>query len=68
MNSSWLTIRLAARRAQVSEGTIRREIRARRMTAARVGGRRSWRLKEAWIDQWLEACQQPAIQLRQVGV
>ena len=67
MNPSWLTVKQAAARAQVSEATVRREVKARRMTATRVGGRRSWRLREEWVDEWLQACQQPAIQLRQIG-
>jgi excisionase family DNA binding protein len=58
----WLTMRQAAERAQVSEATIRREIKARRMTAARIGGRRSWRLRPEWVDEWLQASAQPAIQ------
>jgi excisionase family DNA binding protein len=68
MNSAWLTVRQAAERAQVSEATIRREVKARRLTAARVGGRRSWRFRPEYVDEWLQASQQPAIQLREARV
>ena len=60
----WLTVKQAAARAQVSEATVRREVKSRRITAARVGGRRSWRLRPEWVDQWLQATAQPAIQER----
>jgi excisionase family DNA binding protein len=62
--TEWLTVKQAAARAQVSEATVRREVKARRMTAARVGGRRSWRLRADWVDEWLQAAAQPAIQVR----
>ena len=58
----WLTIREAASRARVSEATLRREIKARRLTATRVGGRRSWRLRPEWVDAWLQEGVQPVIQ------
>jgi excisionase family DNA binding protein len=54
-NSPWLTRDQAAAYAHVSPGTIRREVRARRLQCARVGGRRSMRFKRAWVDAWLEA-------------
>jgi len=52
---TWLTRQEAAQRAHVSEATIGREVRARRLRAARVGGRRALRLKPEWVDGWLEA-------------
>jgi excisionase family DNA binding protein len=55
----WLTLRQAAARAAVSEGTIKREIRRGRVRVARVGGRRSLRFRAGWIDAWLEASTTP---------
>jgi excisionase family DNA binding protein len=68
MNMAWLTVKQAAERAQVSEATIRREVKARRLSAARIGGRRSWRFRGEWVDEWLQASEQPAIQLRAARV
>jgi excisionase family DNA binding protein len=55
----WLTCRLAAARAAVSEATIKREVRRGRIRHARVGGRRSLRFRPEWIDQWLEESSSP---------
>jgi len=54
LNVSWLTLRQAARQAQVCEATLRRELKAGRLRAVRVGGRRSWRVRPEWVDRWLE--------------
>jgi excisionase family DNA binding protein len=51
---TWLTARQAAERAQVSESTLLRELRAGRCRGVKVGGRRTWRLRPAWVDEWLE--------------
>jgi excisionase family DNA binding protein len=50
-----MTLKQGAERAQVSEATVRREAKAGRLKAVRVGGRRSWRLRPQWVDEWLEA-------------
>jgi len=55
----WLTLRQAATRAAVSEGTIKREVHRRRVRVARIGGRRSLRFRAQWIDAWLEAYSTP---------
>ena len=55
----WLTLRQAAARAAVSEGTIKREVHRGRVRVARVGGRRSLRFRAHWIDAWLEAHSTP---------
>jgi excisionase family DNA binding protein len=51
--SPWLTVDEAARRARCGLKTIYREVRAGRLRAARVGGRRELRLLSVWVDEWL---------------
>lgn len=51
----WLTVEQGAERAQVGKKTLYGEVRAGRLRAARVGGRRELRFKAEWIDSWLEA-------------
>jgi excisionase family DNA binding protein len=51
--SPWLTVEEAARRARCGVKTIYREVRARRLQAARIGGRRELRLLPEWVDEWL---------------
>ena len=50
----WLNVDGAARRALCGPKLIYREVAARRLRAARVGGRRELRFRPEWIDQWLE--------------
>lgn len=54
MPSPWLKVDEAASRAQCSEATIRREVRAGRLRAVKVGGRRSLRFLAEWVDAWLQ--------------
>jgi excisionase family DNA binding protein len=54
-SSRWLTAAQAARRANVGKETIYAAVRAKRLRAARVGGRRELRFLAAWVDAWLEA-------------
>ena len=56
---TWLKIADAAKRAQCGEATIRREVRAGRLRAVKVGGRRSLRFRAEWIDDWLQAGSTP---------
>ena len=49
------TVSQAAARAQTGERLIYREVKAGRLKAARVGGRRELRLRDEWIDAWLGA-------------
>jgi len=51
----WLTVEQAAARAQVGKRTIYHEVKAGRLKAARIGGRRELRFRESYIDEWLEA-------------
>lgn len=51
--SPWLTVEEAAERARCGVKTIYREVRAERLRAARIGGRRELRLQPEWVDQWL---------------
>jgi excisionase family DNA binding protein len=51
--SPWLTVEEAGERARCGVKTIYREVRAGRLKAARVGGRRELRLLSAWVDEWL---------------
>lgn len=58
-STPWLTAEQAAARAQVGLKLVYREVKAKRLRAARVGGRRALRLLPAWVDQWLEASSKP---------
>jgi excisionase family DNA binding protein len=52
-STPWLTVEQAAERARCGVKTIYREVRAGRLRAARVGGRRELRLLVEWVDDWL---------------
>ena len=60
----WLTVKQAAARAQVASWTIYHEVRAGRLRAARIGGRRELRFREEYIDAWLEASTEPQEDVR----
>ena len=51
--SPWLTVKDAARRARCGPKLIYREVQAKRLRAARLGGRRELRFLAEWIDAWL---------------
>ncbi len=51
----WLTAREAALRMRVGVKAIYAEVRAGRLKAARVGGRRALRFRPSWIDDSLAA-------------
>lgn len=55
----WLTVREAARYVQCGERLIYREVAAKRLRAARLGGRRDLRLRVEDIDSWLESSAAP---------
>jgi excisionase family DNA binding protein len=50
----WLTVAEAAEYAGLSRDTIYTACERRELRHARVGGRRTIRLKPEWIDAWLE--------------
>lgn len=52
-STPWLTVNEAADRARCGPKLIYREVRAGRLQAARVGGRRELRLLAEWVDEWL---------------
>jgi excisionase family DNA binding protein len=49
----WLTVEEAAGRARCGVKLIYREVRACRLRAVRLGGRRELRLLAEWVDDWL---------------
>jgi excisionase family DNA binding protein len=53
MPTGWLTLREAAEYARCSTVTIRREVRAGRLRAFRLAGRRTWRLRATDVDRWI---------------
>jgi excisionase family DNA binding protein len=57
--SPWLTLAEACQVAQCGPKLLRREIKAGRLRAARIGGRRDIRVHRDWIDAWLQASAQP---------
>jgi excisionase family DNA binding protein len=59
--SPWLTVGEAAERAKCGVKTIYREVRAGRLKAARIGGRRELRFLAEWIDAWLLETTTPTI-------
>ena len=50
----WLTVKEAAQYASLSTDTIYTACERGELRHARVGGRRTIRLRPEWIDQWLE--------------
>lgn len=56
---AWLTVPEAAARARVGAKLIYREVKAKRLRAATVGGRRNLRFLPQWIDEWLMASATP---------
>lgn len=55
----WKTIGQASQIAQCGPKLLRREIRAGRLRAARIGNRRDIRIHESWITEWLERSAEP---------
>jgi excisionase family DNA binding protein len=59
VNDPWLRLAEGAARLQVHEATLRRAIKRGQLRAARVGGRKSIRLRASWLDAWLESSTTP---------
>jgi excisionase family DNA binding protein len=57
--TTWLTVVEAAARAKVSKRLIYSEVRAGRLRAAKVSGRRQLRFTPQWVDDWLIAAATP---------
>lgn len=53
LSSPWFTAEEADERARCGVKVIYREVRAGRLRAARIGGRRELRFLPEWIDEWL---------------
>ena len=51
--SPWLTVKEAAKRARCGIKLIYREVKAERLQATQLGGRRELRFQANWIDDWL---------------
>lgn len=49
----WMNLEKAAEYVCVSVPTLRREIKAGRLRAFRVGGRKAIRLRQADLDAWM---------------
>ena len=55
IGTPWFTVGEAAQRARCGPKLIYREVKAGRLKAAKVGGRRELRFLASWIDEWLIA-------------
>lgn len=50
----WLDLYQAAEHTRLSVMTIRREAKSGRLRSVKVGGRKLIRIRESWLDAWLE--------------
>ena len=57
----WLNVREAAARAKCGERSIYNAVAARKLRAARLGGRRELRFLAEFIDAWLLATTTPVL-------
>jgi excisionase family DNA binding protein len=56
----WRTVEQVAREeAQCGPKLIYREIQAGRLRAARIGGRREYRIHRDWVTEWLTRSAEP---------
>ena len=58
-DSPWLTLKESAPVAKCGPKLLRREIRAGRLRAARIGARRDIRIHVDWLNDWLTAASEP---------
>jgi excisionase family DNA binding protein len=61
VSTSWLTVREAAQHARCGSKVIYRAVRAGKLKAAVVGGRRELRFLPEFVDEWLLATLKPVI-------
>ena len=54
IDSPWWRIREAAQYARCGPKVIYNAVRAGRLRAVRLGGRRELRIRRDWVDAWLE--------------
>ncbi len=54
LDSPWWRIREAAQYARCGPKVIYNAVRAGRLRAVRLGGRRELRIRRDWVDAWLE--------------
>lgn len=54
-SSPWMNVRDAATRARCGTRQIRSAVRAGKLKAASLGGRRELRFLAAWVDDWIKA-------------
>ncbi len=52
---AWLTPAQAAQQIGLHEATIRRAIKRAQLRAVRVGGGRTLRLRQSWLNAWMES-------------
>jgi len=58
-SSPWRTLKQAAARAKRGTRFLAKEVKAGRLRAARIGGRREIITRDEWIDEWIEAQAEP---------
>ena len=54
MEAPWLRVTDAAKRARCARSTIYAEVATGRLRASRVGGGRILRIRQEWVDEWLQ--------------
>ena len=59
LDSPWLTVREGGLYVKRSARFLRREIRASRLKAARIGGRGEVLLRREWLDEWVVSQMEP---------
>lgn len=62
--NTWFTVGEGAKYAGVSRDTIYTACKRGELRHARIGGRRSIRMKPVWIDAWLEQYAQGTVMAR----
>jgi excisionase family DNA binding protein len=55
LESPWLRVAEAAKRARCARSTIYAEVQMGRLRSTRVGGGRLLRIRAEWVDQWLQS-------------